>query len=615
MYKSKYRLIGAITIALSGAIFAQPIEKSCYITFTDDDPISTIKESFIKTLQNNTIAIASPYVLKELLKNPLLIYRFTIFMNKTRDLGVVFPGSITIKEFYSNYGFKNLEHIQISDAFKTLSELKQEPWKTEAIEHLKEIVDIDSDKHPTRFILEGHGTTGMLIANIPIAAFASFINLLSEIKTEFLYINSCYVGGANLLEIQKQIQKNIEESKSANLRSLLATQEYQEEFALRKPPEGAKHEMKEPILSRESEIQLSRKLKSTTIDYYIVLQATNEFATSVAPNAYILFKQLDSYLKTGIGKKETTSIDDIIKNSLPYDASAFASLRAPSANAFFRPVDLGNMQIITWLKLQKIKIEHSNEIMQLKKYLGVLKETKAYKIGPAQAEIQAVIDETERSLQELLQQKGLILPIHGCTQYVQIFPCDMLDVTFTSNRHVGRVMPAFISKIPGNGFHCINRLVCIIDDTFTIKKFIEDTFVNVIDSKSHSNANKCWLINELILQYGEKVINLKKLVILVKASDHNIYVFGTGGISANPFECLYFKDGQLYHSGNYPEKYEYTEARKVNVSKDEQNAFFKSKTREWLSLSWPSEKALRESSGGNENAETIQKAVDNYLAN
>jgi hypothetical protein len=104
-----------------------PFKKSCYLTLTTDDHNHAIMTHFISALFERTIAIASTYILKEGLCAfaPFTLHLFasgdwTLFLNKSRSLGVIVPYRIIKNGLYNNYGFKELERIKPENVIEEL---------------------------------------------------------------------------------------------------------------------------------------------------------------------------------------------------------------------------------------------------------------------------------------------------------------------------------------------------------------------------------------------------------------------------------------------------------------------------------------------------------------
>jgi len=159
------------------------------------------------------------------------------------------------------------------------------------------------------------------------------------------------------------------------------------------------------------------------------------------------------------------------------------------------------------------------------------------------------------------------------------------------------IMPQFISKIPGDGYHCIGRIT--YTGTFSFESRIEHCIETGfrLSAAYATNANKCWFIKEFVSQYEQHKNTLNKLVIFIKApSDYK---------TANPYELLYYEDGHLYHvvKGQSPQEII-----------DNQEAFFANKVREWAAAAQPSDGALLEATGGIENKRTIQEALEKFIA-
>ena len=216
---------------LRGAKGTLTIPKKCsFLTFEQNDSNNAITKGLLVGLLDKVIAISSTPVLKNLIaifpfvKNYFLSKQWSLFLNSTRDFGVIIPESIDdIGSLHENYGLKDLTYIQPEDATTTLQGLAAPANEhyNELIAHFKSIIDINAPQHPTRFYLDGHGLAGTSIASIPLDHIGELLTAFADIDAEFLYINSCQAAGSNLVAMQETLQTIIEKQLKENIRKQL----------------------------------------------------------------------------------------------------------------------------------------------------------------------------------------------------------------------------------------------------------------------------------------------------------------------------------------------------------------------------------------------------------
>ena len=148
-----------------------------------------------------------------------------------------------------------------------------------------------------------------------------------------------------------------------------------------------------------------RTEKVPKIDYIIVVQATSDVPTATYPLFGTFFNQLDdAFDRENLSYKDEKKIQEIIKYYLKVSSDpkfqSLPSIRLPGTATFFRAIDIGDMEIVTWTRLQAMRLE---------KKLAGLHAKKLGAVMPESSEIE--------------------LPIKQGTKYVQIFPCNLMDCT------------------------------------------------------------------------------------------------------------------------------------------------------------------------------------------
>ena len=613
----------------------KPFKKSCLLTFTTEDKKQAVQKDFVLSLFRKTIAIGSSYILKDGLVSyapytlPLFTMgKWTLFLHKDGNLGVIVPYPMEIEELEHEYGFKELKKIKAEDVESTLRNLdvKADVPEQKFLDNFNDIINTKNITYPTRYFISGHGFTGEIIADISLKSFGSLLDILEQQKAEFIYINSCYAAGSNLLAIQEHIHANIEKAIKHNLQTLLQAEHKAIESKFKA------EEQKELIMPIISEQEFLLKLKSPRLDYFIVIQATTEAVTRGSVNALALFSGLEIFfesqaqklaaskqrVKTAYGKhKKVTplsegksiTINDIIKSSRPKLDESLPSVRFPGTNTFFRSINLDDMKIITHFDLQKMRIKSITEItllnMRKQSFEEALKKLEGQKGLANQAEqiiAQKKIANIKKHLQDIEKAKKIALEkkmppeelkisIQSGTKYIQVFPCDLNDFTLAIE---GPQVPIFISKIPGDGFHCIEKIIyhsSSQDEQDAIDSFIRNGFY-FPSLAAKVNAKISWFIKEFSLVVEGNTVTLNKLAIHVHG---NLWT-----------EYVYSKDGNMYYTTHTRQDLRY-EPDKENEKLGPE------KFTEWLRKfaydSRPTDQALFEASGGKENRNTAQQAL------
>ena len=572
-------------------------EKSCFLTFTQNDSTGAVVKALLDALANQTVAITSPYILNELFKilevNTLELYEWNVFLNQSHNLCIVIPGEKPDIEqlLYEKFGFINLNFIadeEVKSKIEHLPRVSDDDFNV-LIQDFKNIIDVKSPKHPTRFYFIGHGSQDE-IANIPMKYLESIMETFSAIDTQFVYINSCHAGGENLIKIQKSINNIFEKQLKKNL---LKQMNY--EKAHTKYPKSqvySSESQRSPVKTSIKEDILPEKIKR--IDYSIAVQATSDITTGGVGNINAFFNTLPNFLKSHQGKSSITNLFQSLGLKTP---DALQSIRLPGITSLFRAAELNNMEIITYTKLQALRLEKLLKpnkdiqsqiqlISQLKDELSeVMQREPLLTLKEASTQEQSLsekIREAQKKLNKIIQetQKNCAIPINRDIKYVQIFPCNLIDFSFVIQ---GKIVPKFISKIPGQAQHFIGKIIFESSrDNFkdALKEFITNGFIKIFGEERNLET-KCWGIKTLELKVNGFVHNIENLIIYISRR--------------NP-ACFYFYKNQC----NYKEWL--GDLEPANVGKN----FFLSETSGWFKRSQISEAALYEATGGQESYEMIK---------
>lgn len=548
-----------------------PFKKSCLITFEKVDYNKLVAKALLIALSKRTIVISNAFMLKKSLqiifdKYPYELENFyskkwTLFVNIVGDLGVIVPATIDdVSQLYKEYGFKNLRRIEPEkNAIESVLKKLIEKESSTMIESFKDIIDVTNLNHPTRVVLAGHGHTEKDIAGIEVNLIGNFLKVLTEVGAEFLYIMSCGVAGTNLLAMQDQIDAVIQKNLRANLLKQVGLEKELQVLTTELPKEQKR------ALTEEHQKIIDEKLSllPTRYDYIIVVQATSDIVTFNMPALDVMFPQLNLFftsagLKQPVKEKRIT-INDIMKAVVPKDAFSLASIRFPGTTTFFRAADLGEMEIITSLRLKRLKIEVAKQI------------------------------------KPLMEQK-IVIPIKPAIKFIQMFPCDAVDFTIAIE---GPLMPKFISKIPGPAGHVIGKITYTSSQRSYeegIKDLVEKGFWQVFQrsefqSAEFASSDKCWFIKSIDLKIGSTQYQLDEVVIYLNAAK---------------FTCYWmYHDKDRYYKFDSSKRYE----REMLSSEG-----FALEVKKWVDQSKPSGVALYEATAGHENSETFTRVLDEFLA-
>ncbi len=485
--------------------------RSCFLTFEQDDYNGKIWLETQKALLNKIMVIISPYILKRtiggLVRGLVSTYcrtgKFAVFVkNPTsalstkpkliiiipeslENLKIVIPKSEKQKEepsvdlsFVKNeYGFENI--TLINPAFVMSVAEKAQPIGengfNELLEDFSNIIDTNSLSYPNRFFLIGHGEPGVQIASIPLGSVKFALSAFCRTSAEFVYIDSCYLGGTNLQTMQT-------------------------------------------IISEIMMNQIQQKAPCKTgINYGIVIQATSGVETVGEGNLRAMFKKLDDFLKDPVWalefgpgvEKPNVTISDAVSALDIRETEALPSIRLPGKTGFFRSINIGNMEIITTSSL----IDKG-----VKRILELVAESKSSD--------KSIADEAKRKLKGNLD---IEISTKPDVQLIQIFPMDLLDFNFSV---VG--MTKFISKLTGNGQHFIGKITfassahniqnrpAYLTDVKTARQVFSKCFINVFEAIIRVEEVKhCWFINSITIITSEgTVLQLKKVAIKVDSMGH-----------------------------------------------------------------------------------------------
>lgn len=558
------------------------------------------------TISDRTLRIASRAILSTNL--------WTVFINKEKDIAIIVPrtnpdSAESMRQLKKNFGL-NLFGLNPIKPENVASLFSQQEYKEKPviIEHIRDIFDTSMSK---RFYLSGHGGLGQSIAAISLikkektsSHFEQFLKLLSEINTQFIYINTCFSGGLNLDTMQQQIQEMIETTLKETY------------FTEKKSP-----------------------------SYAIAIQATTDAPTSGSVIALKeFFVRLNVFLLNPhwyLGKskaKETMTITKVVEPLYhPYPhISSLPAIRFPGQTSFFRTIDLDKMTIITWHAVQKMLLEEILSPVLLLKSLAPEIKTTLKKLYSLERQIPFLQDKWRRTLHESQQheqaEKELatleqqiaevksslklfspnqeaIINIPDLTKYVLIYPVDLTKIIIDIE---GTNRPRFISKIGGQSNHFIKEIRINTRESLeaTLKSFVKTCFAepfHIIGQPAPSSikeyyfgSSKTWFIKTLSINFNDNKELLNNVA---------INVVPTQDLTDEEIK-IYFKQGNGYKKIN--SMYSQIMSAMTESIKNEDDfleglSYFFDKTQVL-------ESALFEATAGNENKKTEELAFLSFFA-
>ena len=226
------------------------------------------------------------------------------------------------------------------------------------------------------------------------------------------------------------------------------------------------------------------KLTKKGINYTIVIAAASDIETSSVFMTRDFFEKIDKLYspeKMGILslKEEQKQVEDILKNLFAEYVSpgtGFPSVRLPGTTTFFRAVDLGQMEIITWLKLQALRLDKillPQSIKQLEqKRADIVAHESSLEMASATQREQELSTQIAQAKKALKESATITIPVKPGTKYIQIFPCNLMDCCIDIQ---ASKIPQFVSKIPGQAQHFIGKIKINGkgDPTQVLKNFVE----------------------------------------------------------------------------------------------------------------------------------------------
>lgn len=597
-----------------------------FLSLETVDDNGAISEDVLSCLFQNIPIVAPVALLKKLLMDSKIVMRcaaeailssgqWAFFINKTQDFIVLLPtsnsGALNKSDAGSiepQFGFSSdqLDSIQFTELVNLVRSMEFKE-KSASIANFQALFDM---KKPKRFYISGHGELGVNIASIALGDLQKFLRVLTEVNTEFIYINSCESGGENLVKLQQGLQATVNEAWKKAL----------------------KEQSKYP-------------------QYAMVIRATTDAPASGGVDQIAeFFNRLDIFLNNPhwfFGGVKDKSGMTVVKVLEPLHAesgiSNLPSVRFPGTNNFFRAVDIGQMTIVTWMGVQRLvtgskisqsvlaipeKLDEKRQLVELLQELeskmpelqaGLNKasaESGAYQQAQEQFEIlQHQIAAIKEQLRALTSEVPLenIITIPESSKSVLIYPIDLTKITLDIQ---GNNRPRFISKIGSKSCHFINKIrIGSIESIEDLVKFFSDSFVWPFDEDTKNSGKKQYLFGKQkiwFVRYLEYTFDdaqralLENVVISVKPlylsdeldDDAEIMIWykdsGYKQITTKFSDIKYVIDAEKYDENELDPR-----AAKMNI-----NMFAYKGAKDLDQPAVVSQEAIFEATAGNENQET-----------
>lgn len=428
-------------------------------------------------------------------------------------------------------------------------------------EHFKQLFGADKGNLPKRIMLSGHGLGGSRVALLTMEQFYEFLDFLNDINADFIYISTCFAGGENLLSIHNYLTKETER-------------------LLKQARQEGKNSM--------------------GVRYAIVLGATADYPVR-SSNLYVrenslykkFFKVLRKFMKNplwyakqtfGTAKGEVTTIHDVLRPLYKATATGgptgYLSICYPKSH-FFRVVGeinaLHRSQIVTWSVLARAMLANK-----------LLKGAKTPLVGMA----------TDQYCDYMLFYPSYTMGVH---------------LSFPGQ------FPTLISMIPGQALH-------IFDSVSAVNKGFDEVvrggfcapldfgWKKVYGSFFGGLYNKAWFVKGLLCRnYKDSPFQSDCRLLLIRGL---VFFKSIGTDKKTKFEILFkYKSNFYLAEANLDNMFiGFTEFNDDFKFKPINEQVYYTRVNEIKDACFPSDTALYESSGGNENRDTLDEAYNGFLS-
>ncbi len=582
--------------------------KSCYITFEQNDHNGAIATTTFTALLTKTICICSDHILKKLCSLYPTVQKniehnaWSLFQsNHTKPLYIVVPEHVAdAATLHTNYGMHTVTHITPANIAKVLTTQSTRATSKELIESFSSLLDAVSPQHPTRFILQGHGGSG-IIAAVPLDDTETLLSCLARADAEFLMLASCNAAGYNLVQLQETVQNLWMQHQRASL---------------------IRQSCEKPAGSSEAKPAISAQ--PLAFNGILIIDTTSDITASTSKNTGAMFRELAKVL-TETASKLTTSqpakhiskqaLLPVLQASSSHTSDTLASVRLPGPHSFFRPVDCGDTSIVTWSEIQKLRVEKLLLPLLVKRGIISATQPTVTRLAPivatpssaacaASSSAPALPEATDKPMQSTGSSSLIPFPMRTHDRYIELFPADMCDCAWSINAL--RDVPVFISKGPGHMQHFIGGIEytsehLIAEDA--IKDFTEKAYQRFYDNTSEGLTHKAWFIKNFTSKTRAHAHTIERLGIMVPAgSKQPITTYlGHDGIPQESLDKI--KDWLKKPQRTIDQLPKDTVGRQDKLVKLIQ----------WYAATQPSEATLYEATAGKESRTTLWECFEKFL--
>ncbi len=436
--------------------------------------------------------------------------------------------------------------------------------------------------HSRRFVIVGHGNAGSdvnmtdgFVAGLKLTAFVNLLKALNELCVEFVYTDSCFLGGRNTIAIQAQLEAWLTERREQNIAHAW-NHERKERLARQrtKISQQSEHET-ELTRQRQTALKIARADTSSPpyfkLNYPLAIRATTDVSTIGAPGLQRFFRTLDVFLgkenPPWYSGEELSNLFETLEGNSKL-LGTLPSVLLPGSNTFFTTPQLRNMAVVTWQSVQRERLVRA----LTKESAGRVWKLNLKSLAP-------------RNL-----------------KFVLMYPCDMSDMAIDlsgCDKDIG-----IVSKIPSKAQHYLGRLTLDQDPTRVL--------AHSLSVKLDPSGKECDV-------YG---VSPKAWFLT------NLRAPGTSGVHET-FRNFVAYVGPTIESETFP--LVLSMSRKIGSMSYELRVGVSPRTVTkvmdisdeiyyWLAnavfcATRADERALREATGGNENSQTEEAAFDKFLAN
>lgn len=449
---------------------------------------------------------------------------WSLYLNEPENDFIIFiPKKNTLPH---EYGFsdqlKPYSFHEITEKLKTRT-ISDNPIN---INNLFKVFDKNYPKK-RRFCVTGHGVPG-IIAELSLQDTQKLMMFFNQtwMNTEFLFLQSCHAAGTNLRDLQ-HLLLNAAGAAVANIdlepleRQHLALtikkgslQDWLNEIKYEKDKRHLVKQVKAEIEAidqqlkdvepqnimtmhenshlpqQESTQSDHRVINYSCMTYPIVIQGIADVSTISRPNLGRFLAKLDCFLmQTTIRlDKKNMHLAKVMNTFYDESLSNVSLVRWPNAAIHFRPVcdlDLSHSMILDDVFIKRVLLDFFMK---------------------------------SKLQQQALDKKELAIEIPQNKRTLLVYGADVTHMTLNIAVDQIKELSRFISMMPGQAYHYINKVQTRFGDRLAI---INQLFLQPISHQEYDVSEKIWFLNSLIEDHDATVIFLEgnKTRILISVAD------------------------------------------------------------------------------------------------